>query len=93
MSSGEPGIPRFDRCVDWMHERIFCYNNIGFTKLSDVLKLFAYTARRYGCRVFVIDSLMMLQVDSAMGQTSNDREKEMAQRIKIFCDEYDAQFS
>lgn len=86
----EPDVERFERCVRWMDERIYCYKKVGFSKLSDVLDLFAYCARRYGCRVFIIDSLMMLQVELKNGQNSNDREKEMAQRIKIFCEEYDA---
>lgn len=84
----KPDIPRFDRCVQWMDDRVYCYNNVGFVKLEDVLELFAYTARRFGCRIFVVDSLMMLQATLRPGQTQNDRERELAQMIKIFCDEH-----
>jgi len=90
LPSGDPDEAWFDRCVDWMNERVFFYNKVGFVKLSEVLKLFAYTAQRFGCRVFVLDSLMMLQGDLGMGESANEREKEMAQRLKIFCETYDA---
>jgi twinkle protein len=90
LPSGDPDEAWFERCVDWMQERVFCYNKVGFVKLSDVLKLFAYTAKRFGCRVFVVDSLMMLQSDLDMGESANEREKQMCQLLKIFCETYDA---
>ena len=92
MAGGEmvPDTAKFDRCVEWMDERVYCYRGVGFTQLEEVLELFAYTARRYGVRFFVIDSLMMLQVTLKGNQGATDREKEMAQLIKIFCDEHRA---
>jgi twinkle protein len=90
MPSLEPDVKRFDECVRWMDGRVFAYSNVGFTVLEDVLELFAYCARRHGCRFFVIDSLMMLQRNLKPGQTNLDREAEMAQMLKLFCDRFDS---
>lgn len=60
---GHPDVAWFDRAVSWLDERIFAYRKTGSVKLTEVLKLFTYLARRYGVRLFVIDSLMMLSDD------------------------------
>lgn len=90
LKTGEADDARFNRTVQWFDDRIYCYRNVGFTKLEELLELFGYTARRYGVRFFVIDSLMMLQKEVARGQSDLDRQSEMAQMIKLFCDKYDA---
>lgn len=88
LPDAEPDVDRFNRCVQWMDDHVLCYGGSGMVDLEELLELFAYCARRYGCRFFVIDNLMMLKVKFGKDQTSVDREKIVGDLLKRFVDEY-----
>jgi twinkle protein len=85
----EDDVELFDRAVTWLDDRVYCFRQIGFVSLDEILELFAYTARRYGCRLFVIDNLMMVRTSRERGQSEYDEQKDISQRLKHFCEEYE----
>jgi twinkle protein len=42
----------------WYQDKFFLYDNSNSSTASDILRVFEYAARRYGCRVFLIDNIM-----------------------------------
>lgn len=46
----------------WLRDSLWLFDVVGNAKLSRLLEVFSYAARRYGATHFVIDSLMMLDV-------------------------------
>jgi len=54
----------FDRLIDWMDGHILVYNYLGQCEIDKLLMNFAYTAKKYGVKHFVIDSLMKLVLQS-----------------------------
>jgi len=57
-----PTGPFIDAVRDWIHDKMWIFNVVGSAGLDRLLKVFLYAHRRYGCRQFVIDSLMMTDV-------------------------------
>lgn len=47
---------------EFLADRLWCFNMIGRTTVESLLNAFEYAMRRFGCDVFVIDSLMRLGV-------------------------------
>ena len=45
---------------NWYRDKFFLYDNTGAITAEAVLKVFEYAARRYNCKVFFADNLMML---------------------------------
>jgi twinkle protein len=48
--------------LQYMDPGLFIYDVIGKQKLDEMLRVFSYARARYGCNMFVIDSLMRLGV-------------------------------
>lgn len=69
----------FENAVAWLNERIFFYNHVGRARVDDMLKTFRYCFRRYGAKLFVVDSLMCCDV----GEDDKDGQKAVMQK---FCD-------
>lgn len=47
------------RIGEWYKNQFFLYDSFGSVKSTDILKVFEYANKRYDCKVFVIDNLMM----------------------------------
>lgn len=43
----------------WYRDKFFLYDNLGGTKDIDILRVFEYAVKRYNCKVFLVDNLMM----------------------------------
>lgn len=43
---------------EWYKDKFFLYDSFGSVKSSDILRIFEYAAKRYDCKVFLIDNLM-----------------------------------
>lgn len=56
----KPSIAYLDAMGEWFADRMWVISQVGQVELQKLLEIFAYANRRYGCDVFVIDSLMML---------------------------------
>ena len=66
-----------ERIKDWMDEKFFLFDNSFVeqgTMVESVIKRFTMCARRYGCKLFLVDNLMML---------TNGIEEELKQQAKI----------
>lgn len=73
----------------WLRDRCWIFDLVGTAKLDRLLEVFAYAARRYGVRHFVIDSLMMIDVPSD-GPGSITKQNEAVQKIVTFKKNHDA---
>ena len=51
-----PDITR--KISDWYRDKFFLYDSFGAAEDKKILEVFEYAAKRYGCRVFMIDNLM-----------------------------------
>jgi len=71
----------------WLRRSCWLFDLAGQAKLDRLLEVFAYAARRYGVRHFVIDSLMMIDVPSD-GVGAITKQKEAVQKIVGFAKAY-----
>lgn len=74
---------------DWYRDKVFVYDSFGVATEEKLFEVFTYAARRYGCRMFLIDNLM------AMVFAGNDRDfylkqGEFVRKIKAFAKQHDA---
>lgn len=77
--------PGFINAVaDWVQDRMWIFNVAGTATLDRLLEVFAYAARRYGVRHFVIDSLMMLGDVPEDGPGAFSAQKSAVQKITAF---------
>lgn len=61
---GKPTRQTEDAAIDWMDQRIFTFFASSVKAKTDkMLEIFAYARMRYGCDVFVIDNLSVMDVD------------------------------
>lgn len=67
----------------WLSDKCWLFDLVGTAKLDRLLEVFAYAARRYGVRQFVIDSLMMIDVPSD-GVGAITKQNEAVQKIVAF---------
>lgn len=67
----------------WLRERLWLFDLVGVAKLDRLLEVFAYAARRYGVRHFVIDSLMMIDVPQD-GPGAITKQNEAVQKLVSF---------
>src|SRR6266851_1171818 len=59
-----PTEPYIREIVDWLDGWLWVFGVIGKISVIRVLEVFEYARARYGCEVFVIDSLMRLGIGS-----------------------------
>jgi twinkle protein len=86
MGKAKPsGDVEFDRAIEWMDQWFWIYNHIGPARVDDVLEVFIYTARKYGVKHFVLDSLMML---SGIAGDDYDQQKDLCLKLKDFAERY-----
>lgn len=50
-----------DKMKAWYRDKFFLYDSFGSAKGEDILKIFEYAARRYNCKVFSVDNLMITE--------------------------------
>lgn len=49
---------------EWYRDKFFLHDSFGSTTENNLLEVFEYAARRYDCRVFLIDNLMTTVIGS-----------------------------
>lgn len=79
-----PDMDLFDRCMCWLNDRVYIYDAVGTAELKDLLFVFSYLAKRYGVQIFIIDSLMRLNVAG----DDLDRQKDVMNKLAEFAAEY-----
>lgn len=87
----EPVIPTEyrDKMKNWYRGRIFLYDNKKSHKPKDVLARFEELAKRDGCKVFIIDSLMTLNFGNSEKEQFV-RQGNFVRECKIFAETYNA---
>jgi twinkle protein len=74
----------------WFNDRLWVYKHVGEVSSARLLEVFAYGARRYGIRHFVIDSLMMLEDIVEEGRGALEMQRKFMVRIAAFAKQYGA---
>lgn len=85
MKSGVPSPEYIKAIHDWYRDRLWIYECTGSAKTKRLLETFAYARRRYGVRVFVIDSLMKCGI----GEDDYNAQKEFVEALCDFKHEHD----
>jgi len=49
-------------CMDYLDDSLLIYNKVGKANVAHMLEVFDYARSRYGCDIFIIDSLMRLGI-------------------------------
>lgn len=62
VGTDRPTEPAIKAALTWASEGLLVYELTGKQRLDEMLKVFDYGRARYGCNLFVIDSLMRLGV-------------------------------
>jgi twinkle protein len=50
---------------EWYRSKFFLYDNTTHPEENGILKIFTYAAKRYDCKVFLVDNLMTSRFDAA----------------------------
>lgn len=84
-----PTIEYLDHMGQWLRDRMWIFNLVGTATIDRLVEVFGYGYRRYGIRHFVVDSLMMtdVQEDGAGAMTS---QKEAVRKLTGFARKYGA---
>jgi len=72
-----------DLIRNWYYESFFLYDKLGAADEESLLEVFEYAAKRYGCKMFLIDNLMMMtQSDTKDGHLQ--KQKNFVNRVVDF---------
>lgn len=81
----EPSIPFIRAIHDWYKDKFWIFDLVGSAKTSRLLEVFRYARKRYGIRVFVIDSLLKCGI----AETDYDGQKQFIEELTDFKNEFD----
>jgi twinkle protein len=77
-----------DKCLKPLAQKIWVYDHVGFAPLEDVLNVMLYAFQRFGCRQFVLDSLMQFENLDGEGQDQWTAQKDFMQALDTFAKKY-----
>lgn len=86
--TGEPTIRYIKEIAEWFKGRLWIYRHVGEVGSERLLDVFAYGARRYGIRHFVIDSLMMMEDVPEEGRGALEAQRKFMVRLAAFAKQY-----
>lgn len=58
----QPNSPMIKNALHWMNDSFLLFDRVGKAGTDEILDVFDYARKRYGCDQFIIDSLMRLGV-------------------------------
>lgn len=87
---GDPTIPYIRQVNRWFDDRLWLYRHVGQADSTRLLEVFAYGARRYGIRHFVVDSLMMLADVPEEGKGAFEAQRQFMSRVTAFAKQFAA---
>lgn len=76
----EPSKEYIKYILEWTNNKLWIYNHLGIQSIDELLLVFDQMYSMFGCEVFVIDSLMLLDVD----EESLTSQKEIVRKITQF---------
>lgn len=59
-NTDRPSEPYIREVIRWLDDRLWIFGHVGKAGTARLLEVFEYARARYGCDVFVVDSLMRL---------------------------------
>lgn len=75
----------FDNAVELLDRLFFFYDCVDTAMIDDVIEVFSYAARRYGVKLFCLDSVMCVNVN----EDDLDSVKKVMQKLAKFCIQFD----
>lgn len=75
-----------DALLDWMGDRVLLWGQTGTQKVDALIDVMRYSAKRYGVRVFIVDSMTKL----GLGEDDYDGQKHAVEALADFKNEYNA---
>lgn len=83
--------PAYIRAIHrWFGDRFWVYKHVGAVNTDRLLEVFAYGAKRYGIRHFVVDSLMMLEDVPEEGKGALEAQRALMIKLAAFAKRYAA---
>jgi len=80
-----PAPYKIDETLHWMSGKLYIVNLTDMITPDKLLNDFEYAARRYGCKHFVIDSLMKIQINE---NDEYNQQKQFVGRLAEFCQKF-----
>ncbi len=77
-----------ERCLKPLAQRVWVYDAVGNANIEDVLAVMLYAYQRFGCRQFVLDSLMRFSGLDGEGQEIWNAQKSFMDRLVDFARTY-----
>ena len=77
-----------ERCLKPLLQKIWVYDAVGIADIEDVLQVMLYAYQRFGCRQFVLDSLMRFSGLDGEGQDIWNAQKGFMDRLVDFARTY-----
>lgn len=85
LRDGRPPDDYIRAISNWYHDKLFLFSVVGETSQDKIFEVFEYSFKRYGTRIFVIDSMMMCGID----EEDNQGQKRFIQKCVDFKNEFD----
>ena len=77
-----------EKCLEPLAQKVWVYNAVGNADLEDVQNVMLYAYQRFGCRQFVLDSLMRFSGIDGEGQEIWNLQKSFMDRLLTFAQTY-----
>lgn len=85
LRNGKPSPEYITAIMTWMKESLWIYECTGSAKIDRMLSVMTYARKRYGVKVFLIDSL----AKCGMGDDDYNGQKNFVERLCDFKNEFD----
>lgn len=77
-----------EQCLAPLADKIWVYDHVGNASVEDVLDVMLYAYQRYGCRQFVLDSLMKFEGLDGDGQDIWIKQRDFMHKLLTFAATY-----
>lgn len=77
-----------ETCLKPLADKVWVYDHVGYAPLQDALNVMLYAYQRFGCRQFVLDSLMQFEGLDGEGQDQWNSQKDFMQQLDTFAKTY-----
>lgn len=81
---GDPTAHYVKHCVGWLADKLWLFDLVGTAKVERMLEVFAYAARRYQIRHFIVDSL----AKCGLAEDDYNGQKAIVERLVDFAHQY-----
>ncbi len=82
----KPTADYVTHCMNWLADKLWLFDLLGSAKIDRMLEVFAYAAKRYSIKNFIIDSL----AKCGLAEDDYNGQKALIERIKDFTHQHQA---